>query len=137
MKDHRNDIIITSFTLVSIIFSKFGITYIDNIVGIGISICIFYSGVVIFIESYNVLMDKTIDEATREKIIQIVNTHPEIKKISHLNASPVGSNYMISISIFVDGNMSTFESHSIANSVENEITKLSNVQLTIVHVNPI
>ena len=136
-KDHRNDIIITSFTLVSIIFSKFGITYIDNIVGIGISICIFYSGVVIFIESYNVLMDKTIDEATREKIIQIVNTHPEIKKISHLNASPVGSNYMISISIFVDGNMSTFESHSIANSVENEITKLSNVQLTIVHVNPI
>ena len=44
---------------------------------------------------------------------------------------------MISISIFVDGNMSTFESHEIANKLEKEITELNNIQLTIVHVNPI
>ena len=137
MKDHRNDMIITFFTLVSIIASKFGITYLDNIVGIGISICIFYSAVVIFLESYNVLMDKTIDEITKNQILKIVKNHSEIKKINHLNASPVGSKYMISISIFVDGNMSTFESHDIANSLEQEITNLNNVQLTIVHVNPI
>ena len=137
MKDHRNDMIITFFTLVSIIASKFGITYLDNIVGIGISICIFYSAVVIFLESYNVLMDKTIDEITKNQILKIVKNHSEIKKINHLNASPVGSKYMISISIFVDGNMSTFESHDIANGLEQEITNLNNVQLTIVHVNPI
>lgn len=137
MKDHRNDMIITFFTLVSIIASKFGITYLDNIVGIGISICIFYSAVVIFLESYNILMDKTIDEITKNQILKIVKNHSEIKKINHLNASPVGSKYMISISIFVDGNMSTFESHDIANSLEQEITNLNNVQLTIVHVNPI
>ncbi len=137
MKDHRNDMIITFFTLISIIASKFGITYLDNIVGIGISICIFYSAVVIFLESYNVLMDKTIDETTRNQILEIVKKYPEIKKINHLNASPVGSKYMISISIFVNGNMSTFESHRIANSLEYRITSLDNVQLTIVHVNPI
>lgn len=137
MKDHRNDMIITLFTLASIIASKFGITYLDTIVGIGISLCIFYSAIVIFLESYNVLMDKTIDNDTRDIILQIVKKYPEIKKINHLNASPVGSKYMISISIFVDGNMSTFKSHSIANSLEHKITSLSNVQLAIVHVNPV
>lgn len=44
---------------------------------------------------------------------------------------------MISISIFVDGNMSTFASHEIANKLEKKITELNNIQLTIVHVNPI
>lgn len=38
---------------------------------------------------------------------------------------------------FVDGNMSTFASHEIANKLEKEITELNNIQLTIVHVNPI
>lgn len=137
MKDHRNDMFITICTLISIIAAKFGFTYLDNIVGIGISLCIFYSGVSIFIESYNVLMDKTINDETRIQIMKIIKNHPEIKKINHLNASPVGSKYMISLSIFVDGRMSTFKSYSIANELEYEITQLDDIQLTIVHVNPI
>lgn len=137
MKDHRNDVIVAIFTLISIIASKFGYDMIDDVVGIGISIWIAYTGIKIFIESYDILMDKSIDEYTRNKIIKIVEKYPEIKKYDHLNSSPVGIKYMISISIFVDGNMSTFASHEIANKLEKEITGLNNIQLTIVHVNPI
>ncbi len=66
MNDHRNDCIVTSFTLVSIILGIFGIYWFDSVVGIGISIWICYTGVKIFIESYNVLMDISIDEDTRK-----------------------------------------------------------------------
>ena len=38
MKDHRNDVIVATFTLISIIASKFGYGLIDYVVGIGISI---------------------------------------------------------------------------------------------------
>lgn len=137
MKDHRNDVIVATFTLISIIASKFGYGMIDDVVGIGISIWIAYTGIKIFIESYDILMDRSIDEETKNKIIKIVKKYPEIKKYNHLNSSPVGIKYMISISIFVDGNMSTFASHEIANKLEKEITELNNIQLTIVHVNPI
>lgn len=137
MKDHRNDVIVAIFTLISIIASKFDYGVIDDVVGIGISIWIAYTGIKIFIQSYDILMDKSIDEDTRNRIIKIVEKYPEIKKYYHLNSSPVGVKYMISISIFVDGNMSTFASHEIANKLEKEITGLNNIQLTIVHVNPI
>ena len=44
---------------------------------------------------------------------------------------------MVSISIFLDGDMKTYDSHKIANEIEKEITRLEDVELTIVHVNPI
>ena len=71
-KDHRNDCVITTFTLISILLSLANIYWFDSVVGIGISIWIFYSGLQIFIESFNVLMDKSINEEDKNKIIEII-----------------------------------------------------------------
>ena len=136
--DHRNDMLITSLNLIAIIFSKFGIFYFDGIVGMMIAIWIFISGVKIFKESYDVLMDKSLDIETKEKVYKIIRKHQEIKKVQHFNSTPVGYQYQISFTIFVDGNLSTFESHEIANNLEKEIDKkIPEIYLTVIHVNPI
>ena len=135
-KDHRNDCVITTFTLISILLSLVNIYWFDSVVGIGISIWIFYSGLQIFIESFNVLMDKSINEEDKNKIIEIIKKYPEILKYNHLNTSPVGYKYLVSITIFVDGTLSTFESHSIADNLEKELNNLPFVYLSIIHVNP-
>ena len=44
---------------------------------------------------------------------------------------------MVSITIFVDGNLSTFESHEIADNLENDLDNLDFVYLAIIHVNPL
>lgn len=135
-KDHRNDCVITTFTLISILLSLANIYWFDSVVGIGISIWIFYSGLQIFIESFNVLMDKSINEEDKNKIIEIIKKYPKILKYNHLNTSPVGYKYLVSITIFVDGTLSTFESHSIADNLEKELNSLPFVYLSIIHVNP-
>lgn len=137
-KDHRNDCVVTTFTLISTIFSLNGIFWFDGVVGSGISVWICITGIKIFIESYNVLMDKAINEKDKQKVLDIIKTHPEIKKIQHFNSTPVGYKYQISFTIFVDGNLSTFESHEIANNLEKEIDKkIDEIYLTVIHVNPI
>ncbi len=136
-KDHRNDCIITTFTLISILLSLVNIYWFDSVVGIGISIWIFYTGLKIFIESFNVLMDKSLNEEDRNKILDVLKKYPEIKKYNHLNTTPVGYKYLVSITIFVDGNMSTFESHDIADKLEDDLDKLDFVYLAIIHVNPL
>ena len=78
-QDHKNDCFITTFTLISILFSLINIYWIDGIVGIGISIWIFISGFRIFVESYNVLMDISLDEETQKIIMNLVKEHDEIK----------------------------------------------------------
>ena len=137
-KDHLIDSIITIFNLISCILAKAKIYILDPIVGIGISIWIMYTALHIFKESYNVLMDKSISDETKKKVLDIIKKYDEIKKINHFNSTPIGYQYQISFTIFVDGNLSTYESHAIADRLEKEITKNNDdIYLTVIHVNPI
>lgn len=137
-KDHRNDCFVTTFTLIASLLSLKNIVWFDSIVGVGISIWICMTGIKIFMESYDVLMDRAIHEEDKQKVLEIIKNHSEIQKIQHFNSTPVGYKYQISFTIYVDGNLSTFESHEIANQLEKEIdAKIDEVCLTVIHVNPI
>lgn len=137
MKDHRNDCIVTSFTLLSVLLTLVHIYWLDSIVGIGISIWICYTGISIFMESYNVLMDISVDDKTKDFILTIAHSYPEIKDVQSITSSPVGNQYMIFITICLDGNMTTFESHQLADSLEKSVSQLESIYKTIVHVDPI
>jgi len=137
-KDHLIDAIITSLNLISCILAKYNIFLLDGITGIAISIWIAYVAITVFKESYNVLMDKSISDNTKQKVYEIIKTYPEIKKINHFNSTPIGYNYQISFTIFVDGNLTTYESHDIADRLEKEIVKNNDdIYLAVIHVNPI
>lgn len=137
-RDHFNDMIITSVNLISCVLSIYGIYFLDGIVGIIISCWIIYTSIKLFIESYNVLMDMSISAETKSEVYEIIDRHKEIKRVIHFNSTPVGYKYQISFTIYVDGNMSTFDSHDIANKLEKEIIKeIDEIYLVIIHVNPI
>ena len=96
VKDHRNDCLVTTCTLISTLLRLNVWYYFDSIAGK-------YDG---------------------------------IQKVLNIYFSPVGYKYMIFITIAVDGNMTTFNSHNLADSLEKDVDKLSNVYDTIVHVEP-
>lgn len=137
MTDHRNDCILTLCTLISILVSLANIYWFDGAVGIIISAWIFYTGIKIFIESYNVLMDKSLDDKTKDIILDLIDTYKEIKKTDSISSTPVGYQYIVTITIYVDGNMSTFESHQIADNLEQNVEAIDNIARAIIHVNPI
>ena len=137
-KDHRNDCLITSCNLIACLLTYFNIYWFDGVVGIGIAIWMIITAIKIFVESYDVLMDKSITNETKQKVYEIIERHDEIKKVIHFNSTPVGYKYQISFTIYVDGNLSTFESHKIADNLEKEIQKnMDEIYLTVIHVNPI
>lgn len=137
-KDHLCDSFITFMNLISCLFTLIGVYIFDGIVGIGISIWMMYTSYHILHESYNVLMDKAMDNDTKKRVYEIIGKHKEIKRVNHFNSTPVGYKYQITVTIFVDGKMSTFKSHEIANRLEKEIIeKIDSIYLAVIHVNPI
>ena len=137
-EDHKNDCIVTTLNLLAILLGSIEIYFIDGIVGIGISIWIIITGITIFKESYDILMDKSIDNKTKELVYEIIKDHDTVKGIKDFHSAPVGYQYQIFFTIQVDGNLKTFESHEIANHLEKEITKkIPEVFLTVIHVDPI
>ena len=137
MNDHRNDCIVTTFTLLSSILILFNITWFDAVTCIGISIWILYTGWKIFLESYNILMDTSIDSASEKKILELIKKYPEIKNVEKFSSSPLGSQYLIVLTLNIDGNISTFDSHKIVDDLEQDILKLDNIHAVHIHINPI
>ena len=136
-KDHKNDCIVTTFTLISVLATLIGIYWLDGIVGIGISLWIAFTGIKIFLESFNILMDKALDEDTKDLILNIVRNYKDVQSITDFYTTPVGYQYIVVLTICVDGNMSTFDSHSLADKLESDITNLTQIYSTVIHVNPI
>ena len=82
-------------------------------------------------------MDISVDDKTKSLILDIAHSYKEIKKIENIISTPVGDKYLIFLTIKLDGNMSTFESHSLADSLEENVSNLDKVYKTVVHVEPI
>ena len=136
-KDHRNDCLVTIGTLAASIGALYNVFWIDGTIGSIIAIWILYTGIKIFIESYNVLMDVSLDEDTNKKIIEITKNYDKIKRVDSIYSTASGHKYIVVVTIALDGNLSTFESHNIADNLENEIKKLDRISHVIVNVNTI
>lgn len=137
MLDHRNDCIITLFTTIAILLTKLNVFWFDGLVGIGISIWIFITGKDIFKDSYNILMDSSIDNESKKRILKIIKKEKEIKRIGTLYSIPIGYKYIIVITVFINGKMPTSKSHKITERLEKEIlNNIEKIESVIIHVEP-
>ena len=136
--EYRNDCIMTTINLISCILSMYNIYFIDSLVGILIALFTCFSSYKIFRESYDILLDKSLSKDTKNSVMKIISKYSDIQKIIHFNSCFIGHKYQISFTICLDGNMTTYESHNIADSLEKEIDeKIDEIYLTILHVNPV
>ena len=138
MKDHRNDIFLTMGTMVSVIFGYFGYYFFDGIFGSITSIYIITTGLGIMLEAYRVLMDASISKQDKALIIKFILENESIIRVEDFYTIPVGYKYVVVLTIDLDGNMSTFKSHTIADALEKSIIKnFKKVYKVIIHVNPV
>ncbi|WP_172807733.1 cation diffusion facilitator family transporter [Christensenella intestinihominis] len=136
-QDHRNDVFVTSGTLIAIFLSLAGWHFMDGIIGIAISAWIIYSGIMIVMESARVLMDAGVDEETlgeyREEVLQIEG----VDHVDSLSTKPVGAKSILIVKISVDRDMTVIRSHEIGKKIEEELLGLHpELADIIVHINP-
>ena len=136
--DHRNDIFLTLSVLISVLFSKYHIYFVDSLVGIIISIWFLISGITIFKDSFNVLMDIALPSEIKENILSLIMMDKNVIKVEDLYSMSIGYKFIVVLTLCVDGNLSTLESHRIANDVETKIKKkFSNIKEVFIHIHPV
>ncbi len=135
-EDHRNDIFITSSTLLGIIMGNWGIYWVDGAVGIGISFWIAFTAYRIYKSSFDVLMDTNIDEEFKDELYRCVNSIEGVDHVDSINAKPIGVKFLIIVKVSVNGRLSIDEGHRIAAIIKEILKKDPNISDVIVHVNP-
>lgn len=135
-QDHRNDVFVSSLTLLSVATGYFGLTFIDGIGGILISFWIAFNGFTIFTSAYDVLMDKNIDDDLMGQLTTIIMSIDGVDHIDAITAKPIGLHFLLIVKISIDANITVYEGHGIAHKVRILLENLENVDEVIVHVNP-
>ncbi len=136
-EDHRNDIFITSGTLISIILSYLGYNFVDGIVGILISIWIIYVGLKLFYLAYTVLMDTSLGINEQNELVKFIEENDEILHVDSIISKPTGSKFIIIIKLSMDGTLTLEHSHQVIGKIKDDIAKKYDyVEDIIIHVNP-
>jgi cation diffusion facilitator family transporter len=134
-KNFRTDVFSSILVGVSMIFAFFQIGILDSIMAIVICGLIGYTGLTIFIEGWNILVDKAPPSEVIMNIKTLALNIPEVKEVHLVRVRSIPGGYTGDMHILVDPSMSVLEGHKISEQVASRLKKEQNTTM-IVHLEP-
>jgi len=133
---HRSDALVSLMVLVGVFAGRY-FWWVDSVMGIIISLVIFYSTYLILKESINILIGKVPAEDFIKEIEKIVtdNVSQDVL-LHHFHCHRYGDNKELTFHIMLPAEMKLDEAHRIADKLENKIREKVKIETTI-HVEPI
>ena len=134
----KNDVLISFSVLVGLFFVYIlEIPILDPITAIVVSFFIMKTGYDIFKETNVELMDGVSDNEVYTRIFGAIKECKTACNPHRVRVRQLGEQYVISLDIEVDGNISVYESHKISQKVEELLNKrIKNIYDIRIHVEP-
>jgi len=124
MIHYKSDLLINATVILSLFCGEFfHVEVLDPIFGLLIGIYIFWTAWHILIQAFNVLMDRELDDEEREKILAIIQSHPEVIEIRDLRTRSSGLHQFFQLHLIMNPELSLRKADQIADEVEAEVTK--------------
>lgn len=135
--DARNDVIVTSVTIFSVVFEKISGITIDGYMGLGVSLFVLYSGFNIAKETLLPLIGQGVEKELYEKITRKVESYEIVAGTHDLIMHNYGpSHVMGTIHVEVCSSLTLDEVHDVIDRIERDVLKEMNIFL-VIHTDPI
>lgn len=134
---YAGDLYLNLGVLLALFLSGYmGFYYADPIIGALVALYLMYNVKLIGLSSVDMLMDKEMDDADREKIIEVINSHPEVCGIHDMKTRKSGLKIFIQFHMEMKGDISLSEAHHISDEVEAEVMVLYPEAEVLIHADP-
>jgi cation diffusion facilitator family transporter len=134
---HRTDAFSSLGTLIGVGGAIFGLTILDPLASLVVSLLIVKVGIEIFVDSVKGLIDTSADNEIEERIKQLVVNVKGVEKLDLLRTRVHGNRINVDIEVVMDKELSLEKSHNIAEEVrEVLLVSLPKIKFCMVHVNP-
>lgn len=135
--DHRKDALTSMVTLAGIVGARLGLSVLDPIAAIVVTVFIFGVGFRIVRDAASGLMDAAVDPEVRMKIQQIAEKADGVEHVNNVRCRSMGQYMLVDIKLQIDSEASVEQGHTIATAVKGEIiNKIDLVSDVMVHVSP-
>ncbi|MEK7654701.1 MAG: cation diffusion facilitator family transporter [Pseudomonadota bacterium] len=119
---YETDLLSNSGILLSLYVSmKFNFIYVDFMVGVLIAVYLITSVWKILWTSVDVLMDKELDQAIRQRIIELTLAHPQVKEIHNMRTRSGGVQRFVQFAITLNKTLSSEDMEKVIHDVHSTI----------------
>ncbi len=109
----------------------------DHLAAFIVSILICYSAVKIILSGFKELVDEGASFETCEQIKEIALLHPDVRQVHNIRTRFTGNSLHVDLHMVVDGSMTVYEGHLVAEEVKNRIMAQGpDVIDVVVHIEP-
>jgi ferrous-iron efflux pump FieF len=134
---YMGDVLVNGGVILALVLTQLlGSPFIDPVFGAAIAAYILYTAWSIARSSLDMLMDRELPDSERQKIRAIAMAHPEVKALHELRTRASGPSMFIQFHLEMDGGMSLYEAHQVADQVEEEILAAYPDSEVIIHQDP-
>ena len=134
--DSRNDVLVGGQALIGVLLAEANIGIFDGISALLVGIYILYSAYGIAKENIDFLMGKAPDEELCERIRLAADGVSSVHEIDDLRAHYVGTQIHVELTARVPSDLTTAQSHGIAEEVREAVESIPAVQRAFVHIEP-
>jgi ferrous-iron efflux pump FieF len=116
--------------------AQLGWLYADPLIAAGVAVYILYMAWGIAKGALDMLMDRELPDADRNRIKALVLADPRVISAHDLKTRASGRQYFIQIHIEMDGKMTLDEAHHVSDAVERRILEAFPEAEVIIHQDP-
>jgi len=133
---YQMDILVNAGVIASLwLVGAFAWVLADPIIALIIAAYILWGAWKIGIMAYHML-DRELDEAERQKIIDIALAHAEVRGLHDLRTRASGNNVFIQMHIEMDGDFSLLQAHAVSDAVEASVMAAFPNAEVLIHSDP-
>jgi ferrous-iron efflux pump FieF len=134
---YQTDVLVNASVILALLLVRqFGWVYVDPVFALAIAAYILRSAWKIGATSYDMLMDHELPAEERVRITDIASTHKKVRGIHDLRTRSSGRRRFIEFHLEMDGDLSLWEAHSVAEEVLHALEMTYPEAEIIVHQDP-
>ncbi|NLX20865.1 MAG: cation transporter [Phycisphaerae bacterium] len=134
--DCRNDVLVAAVGLIAVVLAHYELRMLDNLAALLVGGYILYAGHSVGMENIDYLMGRAPDSALLADIRRAAEAVAGIREIDEIRAHYVGTFVQVELTARVDGQLSTTESHLLAEAARDAVEMLPLVNRAFVHIEP-
>ncbi len=134
---YQGDLLVNATVIAALVLgAELGVGWADAAFGLGIAAYILWNALQIVRDSLDLLMDRELPNEERQRIRDLALAHPEVIDIHDLRTRSTGPHRFIQFHMELDGGMTLFEAHEIAEQVMYDIEQTFPGSEVLIHEDP-
>jgi cation diffusion facilitator family transporter len=143
-KDHLADVYASLAAVVGIGLAFIGkaydihaLSYGDAAAGIIVSLLVLKLAIEMGKESFDILMEKTVDQEKLQQYVSLIQAIPQVKRIDRIRAREHGHYILVDARVAIPGELTVQQGHDISRIIKKSIMDHhSDVDEVLIHLNP-